>query len=294
METVGFFTAPGVRLAADLYLPDEAPPPGGYPSVVACLGWGSVRELMASWGETLAGLGYAVLVADYRGFGGSDGERGRCFPQEHVDDIGASLTFLSERPETDSERLALLGVSYGGAIAVATGGVDHLPRAVVSVVGYGSGRRHLQAVRTEEQWQDFETRLRKDRARRVSTGHSEEIDPDDILLRDAEAQAWRREIETRFPHMAFRTTLESAEKLISFTPERDLPFPSGAAALFIHAGDDTMVPVSESIAMYERADEPRKLVVIPDVGHHQVHDGAAFQRVIAETDAWFSEHLSTG
>ena len=293
METVHFFTAPGVRLAADLYVPSGSPPAAGYPGIVVCLGWGSVKELMTAWGKALTELGYLVIVPDYRGFGASGGERGQCFPEEHVDAIGVALTYLAQLPETDADRLALLGVSYGGAIAVATGGKDGRPRAVISIVGYGSGERHLRAVRTDAQWAEFRVRLEEDRLQRMLTGQSEDIDPDEILLRDEEAASWRREMEARYPQMAFRTTLESAQKIVDFVPERSLPFPSPTGALFIHAGDDVMVPVEESTAMWNRADEPKKRVIMPGIGHHQVHTGEAFQQVIGHVDSWLDEHLGT-
>jgi hypothetical protein len=293
METVHFFTAPGIRLAADVYFPPGSPPAAGYPAIVVCLGWGSVKELMANWGEALAELGYLVIVPDYRGFGASGGERGQCFPEEHIDDIGVALTYIAQLPETDADRLALLGVSYGGAIAVATGGKDRRPRAVISIVGYGSGERHLRAVRTDAQWAEFRIRLKKDGLQRMLTGRSEDIDPDEILLRDEEARSWRRAMEARYPHMAFRTTLESAQKIVDFVPERSLPFASPTGALFIHAADDSMVPVDESTVMWNRADEPKKRVIIPGIGHHQVHTGEAFQLVIGHVDSWLDEHLAT-
>ena len=293
MSTVRFFSTPGIELVADLYLPSGQAPAGGYPAIVACLGWGSVKELMRTWGEALAGRGYAVLVPDYRGFGASDGERGRCFPEEHVDDIRGAVTFLTERGEVDSDRIALLGVSYGGAIAVTAGGLDDRPGAVISVVGYGSGERHLRAVRTPSEWEQFRARLHGDRRTRVLQGRSQEIDPDEILMRDAEARAWRDRVEREFPHMAFRTTLESAQKMIDFVPERHLPYPSHTPVLFIHAGADRMVPVEESRSMWQRAGEPKELIVIPDIGHHEVHSGEPFERTIRHIDEWLIAHMTT-
>jgi pimeloyl-ACP methyl ester carboxylesterase len=293
VEAVDFYSS-GIPIAADLYLPSADPPSRGSPVIVACLGWGSVKELMRPWGEALSSRGFSVLVPDYRGFGSSGGERGRCFPYEHVDDIRAAVTYASDRSELDSDRVTLLGVSYGGGVAVAAAGLDSRVAALVSVVAYGSGERHLRSIRTEEQWTEFRTRLEADRSRRVSTGESEEIDPDEILLRDEEARAWRRAMEAEHPAMAFRTTLESAQKMIEFWPERHLPSDRPVPALFVHAGEDTMVPVDESKRMWQRAAEPKRLVVIPDIGHHEVHRGEAFARVIAEIDGWLGEHLGSG
>ena len=138
VETLSLLSPAGVDLAVDLYLPEGEPPAAGRPVVVVCLGWGSVKELMPGWGNALAALGYAAMVPDYRGFGASGGERGRCFPEEHVEDIKSVMEHAGERPGLDGRRVGLLGVSYGGAVAVAAG-TDRRCRAVISVVGYGSG-----------------------------------------------------------------------------------------------------------------------------------------------------------
>lgn len=293
METLSFPSPAGVTLVADLYLPTGDVPSGGRPVVVVCLGWGSVKELMPQWGAALTERGYAVLVPDYRGFGASGGERGRCFPIEHVEDIRGVMGFVVERPELDAGRIGLLGVSYGGAVAVAAG-VDPRCRAVISVVGYGSGERHLAAVRTSGQWKDFRARLAEDRRRRLNGALSETVDPDEILLRDEEAREWRRRVEREYPHMAFRTTLESAEKIVSFRPETCLPYSTTKPVMFIHAQGDTMIPVEESERMWRRSEEPKRLVVIPGIGHHEVHHGEGFRQVIRQADDWLGKYLAGG
>lgn len=294
METVGFCSAAGIELSADLYVPSADPPRDGHPTVICCLGWGSVKELMAPWADALTEAGYAVLIPDYRGFGASGGERGRCFPHEHVDDVRAALTYAAEREELDSGLISLVGVSYGGSIAVVAGSLDQQAAAVVSVVAYGSGERHLRAVRSAGQWNEFRSRLDDDRRTRVRGGATQQVDPDEILLRDDEAREWRRHVEEQYPHMAFRTTLESAEKIVDFRPEIYLPYPAPKPILFIHAEQDTLVPVAESERMWRRAAEPKRLVVIPGIGHHEVHSGHAFRRVIEEMDAWLREHVVGG
>ena len=293
METLSLTSPSGVTLAADLYLPPGDSPPSGHPVVVVCLGWGSVKELMPQWGAALTSMGYAALVPDYRGFGASGGERGRCFPQEHVEDIRAVMGHVAGMPRLDAGRIGLLGVSYGGAVAVAAG-VDRRCRTVISVVGYGSGERHLAAIRTAGQWQEFRRRLAEDRRSRLDGAPSETVDPDEILLRDAEARAWRRRVEREHPHMAFVTTLESAERIVAFRPERHLPSSPPKPAMFIHAGDDTMIPVEESELMWRRSAEPRRLVVIAGVGHHEVHHGEGFRRVIEQVRNWLGQHLAAG
>ena len=61
--------------------------------------------------------------------------------------------------------------------------------------------------------------------------------------------------------------------------------------LFITTDDDRLVPPAESEALFARAGEPKKLVVLHGWGHYEVYTGEAFRQVMAETLAWYREHL---
>ena len=54
---------------------------------------------------------------------------------------------------------------------------------------------------------------------------------------------------------------------------------------------DRLVPPQESEAMYARAGEPKKLVVLKSFGHYEVYGGHAFRQVMEETLAWYGTHL---
>ena len=48
---------------------------------------------------------------------------------------------------------------------------------------------------------------------------------------------------------------------------------------------------TESEALFARAGEPKKLVVLHGWGHYEVYTGEAFRQVMAETLAWYRMHL---
>lgn len=290
-ETCRFFTTGGAAIHADLYLPAGDRAAGDtVPGIVYCLGFGSVRAQVAAWGERLADMGFAVLVPDYRGFGDSEGTPGRIVPTEQVDDLRAAVTYLASRDEVDESRLVALGVSTGGANSVYLGGVDPRITAVVSIVGWGDGERHMRALRRHHEWLDFLARVREGRVRRVLEGKDEPIDPDEILVRDPEAVRWRQEMLEKHPAMRFSTTLESAERIIEFRPESVLPYTDGTALLVVHAEDDALIPVDEALSMHGRAREPKGLVILPGVAHHGVHEGAAFEECLRLAGDWFDTH----
>ena len=57
--------------------------------------------------------------------------------------------------------------------------------------------------------------------------------------------------------------------------------------LFITTNNDWLVPPEESEAMYRRAGEPKKLVMLHGFGHYEVYTGEAFRQVMEPTVAWF-------
>jgi hypothetical protein len=61
--------------------------------------------------------------------------------------------------------------------------------------------------------------------------------------------------------------------------------------LFVTTDNDRLVPPEESEAMFRRAGEPKRLVVLRGFGHYEVYTGEAFREVMAETVAWFRQYL---
>jgi fermentation-respiration switch protein FrsA (DUF1100 family) len=61
--------------------------------------------------------------------------------------------------------------------------------------------------------------------------------------------------------------------------------------LFITTDDDRLVPPDESLQLYARAGEPKKLVVLKGYGHYEVYTDPAFSEVMKATVAWFRQHL---
>src|SRR5262249_41795270 len=76
-----------------------------------------------------------------------------------------------------------------------------------------------------------------------------------------------------------------------FNPEWVVDRIAPRPILFITTDDDRLVPLQESEAMYARAGEPKKLVVLKGFGHYEVYGGDAFRQVMEETLAWYGTHL---
>lgn len=78
------WTNQGEAIVGQLYLPDGV---GPFAAVVLCHGFAGIPAYVKRFAES----GYAALTFDHRGFGGSQGERGRLLPDKQVDDVDARL-----------------------------------------------------------------------------------------------------------------------------------------------------------------------------------------------------------
>ena len=285
------FHSEGFRLAGDFYAPADGGG-GARAGIVLCHGYTGVKDLyLPDNARVLAEAGYAVLAFDYKGWGESEGPPTRLAPHSRVADVQAALTFLGTREEVDARRLGLYGTSYGGATAVWTAAIDRRVGCVVSVVGIGHGERWMRSVRRPDEWFDLLERAAADRVRRATEGESEFVARTEVLLPDRQsaelAAAARRGVKGAVDSLP----LEFVDETLSFHPEWAVGRIAPRPALFIAAGDDRLVPPEESRALYDRAGEPRKLVVLEGCGHYEVYAEPAFGKVMAETLAWFGTHL---
>jgi dienelactone hydrolase len=286
MQKAVSFYSEGVRISG--YVHTAGGGRGQRPGIVVCTGFGAVQAFyLPEICEALAEAGYVALRFDYRGFGESEGVRGRLIPLDHVEDIRNAITFLQQQPEVVSERIGLYGTSFGGAHVSYTAGVDGRVACTVATVGIGNGGRWMRSLRRYWEWQAFLRRIAEDRAQRVLTGKSTAVSPYEIMVRDPYTEAIHAERQKKFPGTVRDVLLESAGAIVEYAPETVVERIAPRAILWIHAGNDELVPPEESEAMYARAREPKKLVILPGLTHYDVYTGEGFAAVMRETVAWY-------
>jgi uncharacterized protein len=290
-ETVNFYSE-GTRLSGDLFLPARLASGEKRAGIVLCHGYTGVRNLyLPDTAKALTDAGYVVLTFDYKGWGDSDGPKSRLAPYGRVADSQAALTFLGTQPMVDADRLGLYGTSYGGATVVWTAAVDPRVKAVVSVVGIGHGRRWMRSVRRPDEFADLLARSEADRVRRVLTGQSEFVDRNAVLLPDRQSADLAAAARRGNPGAVGEIPLEFIDDTLGFHPEWVVDKIAPRPALFITTEDDRLVPPDESEALYAKAGQPKKLVVLKGWGHYEVYTGEAFRQVIEPTLAWYQTYL---
>jgi fermentation-respiration switch protein FrsA (DUF1100 family) len=289
-EEVTFYSE-GTKLAGDIYLPDaptEAPRPG----IVLVGGYTYVKEVNGpAFGEAVIDAGYAAIAFDFKGWGSSDGPSNRLDPYGRVWDAHAALTVLAQREDVDSDRIGVIGWSYGGATATWLAAIDPRVHCVANMITLGNGRRWMESVRSDEEVVALHARADKDRVNRVQTGNSE-CDPIPTILHMSAYESAildaAREKEGVDPGLI---PLEFIDETLAFNPEWVVDKIAPRPVLFVATEKDGVCPPEESRILYEKAGEPKKLVMIPDCGHFEFYSGAPFEQAMKETIDWFDTHL---
>ena len=206
---VSFRTADGLDLQGWFVARTVAPPF----TVIVFNGNAGNRSMRATFADALVRHGMAVLLFDYRGFGGNPGA-----PSElglHLD-ARAARAYIMSRPETERRRIVYFGESLGTAVATVLA-AESPPSALILRSPFASmaevGQHHYRWL------------------------------PVRWLLRD------------RYP------TGDEIGRV--------------RAPLLVIAGDrDRIVPISHSRRVFDRANEPKSMVVIRDADHN---DDALFE-----------------
>ena len=123
VETVTFDTDDGIRLHG--WFVKSRPSPGF--TLAVFNGNAGNRAYRSGLARAFRERGIAVLLFDYRGFGGNDGR-----PTEAglASDARAVRDYLATRADVDPRRVVYFGESLGAAVAVRLA-VDHPPAALV-------------------------------------------------------------------------------------------------------------------------------------------------------------------
>lgn len=114
-EVVRFESSDGTRLTG-WWVPAHGVDSRGAATVLHVHGNAGSMEGHVAFVDHLPGAGFNVFLFDYRGYGESEGTPRSRGPL--VEDAKAALQTLRAREDIDTSRIALYGVSLGGAIAV--------------------------------------------------------------------------------------------------------------------------------------------------------------------------------
>ena len=293
------FDAEGVTLRGWFYDADGRSGPA--PTVVMAHGFSAVKEMyLDRFAEAFAAAGLNALVFDNRNFGASDGEpRQEIDPVQQVRDYRHAITYATTLDEVDPTRIGAWGSSYSGGHVLVLGAIDRRVKAVVAQVPLVSGSANVAELVRADFRAGFRQMFDDDRAARYR-GDPPAMVPvvaEDPLAPSAlpTPDSWTWFTETgklRAPSWKNEVTLRTVEMLGEYEPAAYIARISPTPLLMVVAREDHLTPAHLAIDAYERAREPKRLVILPS-GHFDAYvDG--FDEASAPARDWFVEHLGAG
>jgi len=118
----------GITLGGYFFKAQAGQPP--YPALILLHGFASHAQAMAGLARASSANGYAALALSLRGWLGSEGESDQGLRQPL--DVLAAIDWLAKRPSVDRDRIALVGASMGGQVALLTAAHKPPVRAVAA------------------------------------------------------------------------------------------------------------------------------------------------------------------
>ena len=182
--------AAGFTLAATMSKPESAPKPPApgkapaykLPALVLIAGSGPVDRdetvagipVFAQLANALADAGFIVVRYDKRGVGQSGGRAESATLQDFADDVRAVVEFLRDRKDVDKERIAIVGHSEGGLVALQAAANAKVKRvkaaALLATPGTAGGELVLEQQRyllDKLKLPDEEKRVRTELQRKI-------------------------------------------------------------------------------------------------------------------------------
>ena len=290
------FKSQGLDCAAWYYVPKELKSGERCPAIVMAHGFSLVKEAyLDKFAEKFAEAGFAVLVFDYRYLGASEGEpRGQLFYYEQHQDYRNAITWVSLQEEVDPKRIGIWGTSYSGGHVLHLGAFDKRVKAVVAQVPATNSPERNQSMGGEAllrriSWQAAQ------RTEQYATGLVKyfpvvALDGKPCVFPQKESYEFFAEVEKIAPSWDNRVTVETLEIIREYAPMTYIHLISPTPLLMIVASDDVLTSTKAEKEAFERAREPKKLVVF-EGGHFDVYQGPSFDKASGAAVEWFEQYL---
>ncbi|MEK9706404.1 MAG: alpha/beta fold hydrolase [Alphaproteobacteria bacterium] len=264
MEQKVSFKSDGLTLAGVVHTPADLAPGSERPAFLVLHGFGTGKD--GSTPEILANMlcdwGYVAMRFDFRGCGDSEGEPARVYCLDQVEDVKNAVTWFAEQPFVDGERIAVIGHSFGAAVAVYSGGVDERIAAVISSCGWGDGESKFRLQhKSDEEWGRFLKILEDGPKHLKENGESLMVDRWDIVPIPEHLRGHMgKNVHLKFP-------AEVAQSMFDFRANEVIGNIAPRPCLLFHAADDSVTPTDQSLQLFAHAKMPTDLMLMSEVDH---------------------------
>ncbi|MDA8124450.1 MAG: alpha/beta hydrolase [Deltaproteobacteria bacterium] len=292
------FLSRQLRCAAWLYVPDDLAKGEKAPAIVMAHGFSCVKEQgLDRFADRFAAAGFVVLLFDYRYFGQSEGEpRGQLFPCAQIEDYRNALTWLTGHSQVDPERIGAWGTSFSGGLVLHLSVFDQRVKAVVAQVPSVLNYENCWAGASGKE-EPFARFLLQDRIARYRTGAVGTLkvvapEGEPSVLSGQESYEALTALGQDAPTWRNGVTVESLEKIREFDPTRYIQFIAPTPLLIVGAEQDSLIPAPLVAEAFERAGEPKELLMLP-CRHFDLYGVEPwFSRAADAAVGWFGKHLA--
>ncbi|MBB1033966.1 alpha/beta hydrolase [Dietzia sp. CQ4] len=270
------------------------------PVIVMAHGFSATKEMyLDDFAEHFHGGGFDVLVYDNRALGASDGPRpAEIDPLEQISDYRDAITWISTQEGIDSRRIGIWGSSYSGAHVLVVAANDRRVGCVVAQVPLVDGLANARRLIRADMWDGLREGFNADRAGRQNGDEPLTIpvtwkdSPDEpcVLPTQDTHDFFFGPIQERATTWSNEVTLRSVEKFIEYIPGASIDRISPTPLMMVVASGDVLTPADLSLEAFQRAREPKKVLVIPG-GHFEAYVDEQFEISAPQQLDWFRTHL---
>ena len=286
----------GAKLSAWRYVPAGLPAGERRPAIVMAHGWAAVKEMyLDDYAARFASHGFVVTVFDYRNFGASEGE-----PRQHIDpamqleDYKNAITWTQAQESVNSDRIGVWGSSFSGGHVLQLATYDKRIKAVVSQVPLVDAAVQFRRLIRNDYWAGMFAWFAADRMEEFTTGKlgyvpvvDEQGKPQSLPTPDS--YEWFTRAGKRAPTWQNTNTVRSLELALEYIPGAHIQMISPTPLLMVVAENDVLNPTDMALEAYNRALEPKQLVIVPG-GHFDAYT-TGFEASAGPALAWFKRHL---
>lgn len=286
------FYSDGKLLKGQIYYPEDFKEGDKLPGVVLCHGFAGVKELLLpNFADNFASNGFIALTFDYRGFGGSEGDRGIIIPNEQISDIRNAITFFSSLSDVDSDKIALWGTSLGGANALVATAQDKRVKSLSVQITFCNGERNNTSSMSEDEKTKLNTMLNKAWTNSVTKNRAMMLPLKKVLHDEQSKEFFDSHIE-QFPEaLAAKVPLTTTLLINEHKPEEHFHKIS-VPVLVVGAEKDIVNLPSEALEIYNRLPVEEKELLMVDATHYDIYYGSNLEKVSGAQADWFKRMLN--
>lgn len=292
-ETITFYSD-GLRLDGRLFLPDRDEENSPQPLIVICSGFTGLCSIHpARFARSLTQRGHACFGFDYRGFGASEGERGRVLLEEQVRDILHAVAAITSDERVDAGRVILMGWGMAAGLVLDAGRQLDGVIGLIAANGFFNGDRVQRAHRNDAEYRAFRAEVARERAERARTGRSRRCDPFDLYPLDPQSREYVDAVLRKTPdYDAASYSFELADSLLRWNVEAHAP-QMRTPLLIVHGDQNRLHPVGEAESLHAAYGGPKDLFWLRRAGHTEFmrDEDPTFQRLAGHIEQWVRQRL---